>query len=463
MRQHLRKYIIKGMVSLSLIVLLISCKKSYFYPGINNDPSQLQNPVPSNLLPGIIASSGYEWGGDASRFTANFMQQVTGAANQSVLANMYNVSADDVDNMWTAGLYGGIMNNANKLMILGDSLKQYHYSAIGRILMANALGLTTDMWGDVPYTKAFLGIANTQPSYDTQQEIYVILDSLLTKAITDLSNADGSPFQPGTDDIMFGGNLKMWVKFAHSLRAKFFLHLAKQDNSNYAKALGEIATGFASGEAAGAPFVGGASASAQAPWYQFNTQRGDIAFTGFIYDTLANSNDPRAAIYSDGQGNLGPVVNNPLDASNGIGSNVSYPGYSNSTSYFMTYEELKFIQAECYLQTGDNTNAAAAYNAGVAASLQRMVGDISYLANVQRTAATITLADIIQQKYIANFLNPEVWTDWRRTGYPVLQAPAGSVLGGQLPRSLLYPSSEINYNANAPKNTSMLRRVWWDK
>jgi hypothetical protein len=81
---------------------------------------------------------------------------------------------------------------------------------------------------------------------------------------------------------------------------------------------------------------------------------------------------------------------------------------------------------------------------------------------VAKTSATITLKDIMVQKYIALFLHPETWTDWRRTGYPALTAPANNALGGALPRSVYYPSSEVRYNKNTPANTTLTRRVWWD-
>ncbi len=441
------KNITRCLVLISLVTLSFSCKKGYFYPGINDDPSQLKNPQPSNLLPGIILSMGYEWGGDASRFTSMFMQQSTGIANQSLQANRYAVSGDDVNNMWTGGLYGGgIMNNAHQLIVIADSLKQAHYAAIGRILMACSLGLTTDCWGDVPYTQAFQGVNNTQPKYDPQQQIYDTLFHLLNTAITALSTPDGSPFQPGSDDLLYNDSLTNWVKFAHSLKARFYLHLVKQDAANYDKALAEIANGFSSNsDNAGVVFNGGSVAS-QNPWYQFNTQRGDIGFTGFIYNLLSAAGDPRLSVYSDGNGGLGTLY-----------------GSSNSTVFLMTYDELKFIEAEVQFQKNNKQAAADAYNAAVAASLARTVKSTDYLAQVQKNAGNITLADIMTQKYIANFLNPEVWTDWRRTGLPALTPPPNNVLGGQLPRTLLYPSGEQQYNSNAPRNTTMTRRVWWDK
>ena len=429
--------------------IIVSCKKGYFSDGINDDPSQLKKPVPSNLLPSLIQTTGYSYGGDASRYAANFMQQVTGAANQSSLASKYAVAADDVDNMWTAGLYGGgIMNNANSLINIATEMKQGHYAALGQVLMAFNLGLVTDLWGDVPYSEAFKGNANLQPKYESQEQIYTVLESLLNSAITSLGQQDGSAFQPGTEDLLFSGDLPKWSRFAHSLKAKFYLHLAKRDKSYYDKALTEVALGFRPGENAGVLFAG-ASVTTQGPWYQFNDQRpGDIIFTGTIYDMMAAASDPRLAVYSDGEKGLGSLYGN----ARGV------------TIYLMSYDELKFVEAECQFQrtAQDKAAAAAAYNAANSGNLIRTIKDDAYAAAIAKTAANITLADIMTQKYISLFLSPEVWTDWRRTGLPALVAPAGSVLGGQLPRTLPYPSGEQRYNSNAPRNTSMLKRVWWD-
>lgn len=444
---------INHITRLSLILLIgtmslvTSCKKGYFYEGINDNSSQLKDPVPSSLLPGIIQSTGYLWGGDASRFVSIFMQQVTGAANQSVSANRYAVSADDVDNMWTAGLYGGgIMNNTNSMLTIANSMNQGHYAAIAKILMATNLGLATDLWGDVPYSEAFKGLGNLQPKYDTQQQVYAAIDKLLDEAIVSLGADDGSQFQPGAEDLMFKGDLAKWLRFAHSLKAKFYLHRAKIDRSFYDRALLEIPQGLLNGEQASVLYAG-TSLPTENPWYQFNNQRGDIVFTGYIYDIMTAASDPRLAAYSDGDGGLGTLYGN-----------------SSSPVVLMSYDELKFIEAECQFQklVQNRPAAATAYNAAVQANLLRTINNAAYAATVAKTGANITLTDIMTQKYLAMFLNPEVWSDWRRTGIPALTAPSGSALGGALPRTLPYPSGEQRNNSNAPRNTSMLKRVWWD-
>lgn len=439
------KYLIPVLI---LVMAAGACKRAYFYDGINEDPSQLHNPTPSSILAGVELASAYNWGGDASRFASLFTQQTTGAANQSANYSLFNLTPDDVDNLWNAGFYAGIMSNCDTLIKIAMAEGQLHYAAIGMIMMATNLGQVTDFWGDVPYSEAFQGLNNISPKYDKQQQLYDTLHSLLDRAITYLSADDGAAFQPSeSDDLMYKGDLDMWIKYAHSLKAKFYLHTIKVNSAALNNCLAQIPNGFAEGEGASIRFVGSNAVTTQNPWYQFNDQRADITFDGYLNDLLYAAKDDRYGAYYD-----------PSDSTL-LGT---YYGSKNSPVYFMSYDELKFIEAEAQFRKGNTAGAATAYNDAVAANLLRTVDSTDYLAKVEKTAANITLQDIMVQKYIALFLSPETWTDWRRTGYPALTAPAGNVLNGSLPRSLYYPSSEVRYNTNTPSNTTLTRRVWWD-
>ena len=449
------KFNIKNKIAATAALLVImlgadSCKKGIFYEGINTNPAQLTSPSPTLLLPTVITSTGYVWDGDASRFASLFIQYVTGAANQANAFGAYAVGIGDDDGLWV-NLYGGtggVMTNANQLINLANAAGDMHYAGIGEVLMANALGLTTDFWGDVPYSQAFKGAANINPAYDSQQQIYTTLDGLLSDAITKLGATDAGA-QPGTDDLIYGGNLKNWIATAYALKAKFYLHLGKVDAGNYTKAIAAaksaIAAGFSTSTNFAVPFLG-ASTTSQSPWYQFNSQRGDIAFTGYIYNIMKTAGDPRetSAVYGDGSGALGDLYGSP-----------------DSPVELLTYDELLFVESEAYFQTGDKANAALTYNAAVTANLSRTVGSTTYAAKVARTTANITLTDIMTQKYIADFLEPETWTDYRRTALPALVPnPVGN---GVIPRSLLYPLSEVINNTSTPPNTTLARKVYWDK
>ena len=54
---------------------------------------------------------------------------------------------------------------------------------------------------------------------------------------------------------------------------------------------------------------------------------------------------------------------------------------------------------------------------------------------------------IMMEKYKANFLNIQVWSDWRRTGYPMHTAVFEN---RNIPRRFHYSDDEFNVNPNTP-------------
>ncbi|WP_426059594.1 SusD/RagB family nutrient-binding outer membrane lipoprotein [Hymenobacter sp. B1770] len=93
---------------------------------------------------------------------------------------------------------------------------------------------------------------------------------------------------------------------------------------------------------------------------------------------------------------------------------------------------------------------------------------------------------IMEEKYVASFgMGPDIYTDWRRTGFPVITVPDNSNIGnnaglvedndpvtrgaGLFPRRLFYSQQDLTANANpaAPKGqvdpTSPNYRIFWDR
>ena len=68
---------------------------------------------------------------------------------------------------------------------------------------------------------------------------------------------------------------------------------------------------------------------------------------------------------------------------------------------------------------------------------------------------------IMLQKWIAMFTQPEVWSDWRRTGIPNLTPNPQGVID-VIP--VRYPSEqrERNNNPNAIVISNLITPVWWD-
>lgn len=135
----------------------------------------------------------------------------------------------------------------------------------------------------------------------------------------------------------------------------------------------------------------------------------------------------------------------------------------------LTFAEYNFIRAEAALRFGTPGNANSFYRAGIAASVD-MAGVTAanrdaYLATPRGTLAgtpSDQLRQIIEEKYVANYgVAVEPYNDYRRTGFPLLTAPA-IALETQVPRSLYYPQIEADQNPNCQQKENRFVRVFWD-
>ena len=155
----------------------------------------------------------------------------------------------------------------------------------------------------------------------------------------------------------------------------------------------------------------------------------------------------------------------------------------------MSYAEVQFILAEAAVK-GWNVGGTAQkfYEDGVKAAMTVLTifgdkvpavttaeYDAYILAHPFKTGGTEAqkIEQIITQKWIVLLFNGfEAFSEYRRTGYPVL-VPVNDPTGetqGTIPRRLIYDQSELITNAANYKEAIarqgldvMTTRVWWDK
>ncbi len=457
------------MKKLSIQFLALLVAGSLFFQGcnwidrdLNLDPNAPTDVNLRDLLPLIETASAYTKGGDLARFSGIPMQHMSGVNRQAFAFERYRIIENDINNLWSSS-YVDILINAKILLEKADAQDAPYYAGIAKVLMAHRLGSMTAVWGDMPYSDALKGNeGNLTPAYDSQEQIYQAVGSLLDGAIADFSGGAGS-VAVGADDAIFGGDAAAWKAAAVSMKARFALHLSKRNG--YAAVLAALGQGAIADNGGDMYFNFGAAVTEWNPIYQFDIEREDIRIGAQVVDMLKATGDPRLPVYcaQDANGDYtGSVV-----GSGNVDASLIGPGYSSPTApvYFITYAETKFIEAEAKLQTGDAAGAAAAYNDGQKASLaQHGVSDAAWeAANASETAGSITLEKIINAKYLALFTDSEVWVDWRRTGFPALTVAPNSETGGAIPRRFVYPLQERLYNGgNMPAGLDQLDPVWWD-
>ena len=232
------------------------------------------------------------------------------------------------------------------------------------------------------------------------------------------------------------------------LEARAHLHLSKVNGASaYTNALAALEGGFES-SADNAGFTFGTAATETAPWYQYIEQRDDCEVGSTYVGILQSLNDPRETTYGQMHTTDHPIWTR------------------DQTVNLLSFTEQEFIKAEALMQGGDAAGAYDAYLSGIQSSLnEALVGEQydTYIGqnSVGTGAGNLTMNDIMTQKYLALYTDPEVFSDWRRTNLPALTP----VTGSEIPRRLPYAQTEIfsNENTPSPTNVTIFSRVWWDQ
>ncbi|MDQ6472145.1 SusD/RagB family nutrient-binding outer membrane lipoprotein [Flavobacterium sp. LHD-80] len=462
----MKKYIKSIILTAIGFSLLTSCDSELDH--FNENPNSPITTTPTLLLSAMEVSTFSTHTGGLIRTSNIFDQHLAGTSvGQLGDIQRYIVSEQDVNNEWNT-LYGTTLISGH--ILSRDFAVHYpYYNGIGQILTAINLGYATDLWGDVPYDEAFRADeGNKTPKYNTQQEIYQRLQTILDEAIVNLSKSVSSNISvPANDDYIFNGNTKKWIQTAYVLKARFALRLTQVDNNAAKKALEYInASGVSSNDDDANTFFPGTSNGLN-QWYAFDRSRANYLKVGaYFVNSLQNSNDPRLSFSIALNKPKPPIVpiyvgNIPEDLDT---TSSSYIGsaFASATSPvgIVTYAEAKFIEAEAKLRLGQD--AKSALQQAVGASVLKITGTAATSQFLASATATVDLGNIIKQKYLALFLTMEPYNDYRRTGFPVLipnQASNKKVIPLRLPT----PSDERQYNPNATVVSNVTTNVWWDK
>lgn len=468
---------------LLLIAFAFCLMNSCDFGDMNVDPNNLSGTsVPmANRLPAIQLDLMNIHADRVVKRIANTTGQVIYRQGPTGL-NEYNYTPGDASNiiLWER-LYTRAMNGAFQLANVAEEENAPHYQGIANILVANALGTATSIWGDIPFSEAFRPDQFTDPKFDNQAEIYQEIQALLDKAIALLNEPAGSK-APAADDLIFNGNAARWIKVAYGLKARYYLHLVKRNPQAYTLAETALQNALQSNADNCVLKYSSGTPDQVHPLFLERTATRDTEVDTAFANILLAEGDPRkdfftkitGSIFFGIRANYGPFVSMP---------DSDFP--------LITFEECAFMLAEIRMKAGDKSGAAFALNNAIQASLERVctrqignldpqndnlvaaipLATLSAYATTKSNIAALNDADawrtIFRQKQIAMFLQAETWNDYRRTenyvpgefGLPRLPIRAGN----SLPRRYPYSGNEINFNANAPTNPGIFERVWWDQ
>lgn len=489
------------------LVGLSSCKK---YLDINKDPDRIaETAAPIDLLlTNVTVNTGFVGGSDLNRYGALLVQQfsgqTTGGETQTQQYEKYLLQSADVNNLWST-FYATMLNDIEVIIRLSTAQNAPYYRGVAKLLKAYHYHHLVDAFGNVPYSETQQAGGNPSPKFDDGAVIYTEILKNIDEALVDL-NTTSTGLAPGNNSTIYTGSFATrranWIKFGNTLKLRLLLHYSKLNRaetvSKITALVNQAGVSFFAANADNfeMPFFN--ITNRQNPIHQFELVRTNYLFPNkFLVDGMNSKSDPRrpffftpfpfgsttyvGAVAADPQsqkysrmhtylrgGATGGIPKadgslDPLPASGGI----LYDG--TAPIRMLTFAEYNFIRAEAAVY-GAPGDAQTFYQAGIRASMEAAgvsaVNIATYIAANGVLAGTEAqrVSQIIGEKYVANYgVMQESWTDWRRTGFPVITKVANAVTT-DIPRSLPYPQSEIDANKNAPpQKPNLLVRVFWDK
>lgn len=235
---------LKYLIPVAAIVTTVSCKKSFL--DINTDPNNPTVVELSKILPTTQRTLGDalsmdENNGGLSNVLAAYVHQMstreeadkygmTGA--DPVIATSWAKLYSATANPGTSFPVYGVLQNLENIIAKGTEQENLRYVGIAKILKAYVFSILADVFGDVPFSEANKLKENIlYPVFDDDAAIYDALFPIIDEGIADLNNTSAAnPNRPGTDDLIYGGNVTRWVKAANTLKLKLYTQIRKVKN-----------------------------------------------------------------------------------------------------------------------------------------------------------------------------------------------------------------------------------------
>lgn len=361
-----------------------------------------------------------------------------------------------------------------------DALVKNNQLACTEVLNVYAWAALVDTFGDVPYTDA-LDPSKPQPKYDKGKDVYNDLILRLDAAIGKMTTTSTGL---GSADLINGGSMPQWKRFANSLKLRMAMTIADDDAAK-AKTMAEaaVAGGLLTSNTDVIDLTFATNPNGNPLWEDL-VRDGRQDFVGALpFVTRLNTlSDPRRSSFFklavDGTYKGAPYgAANSYDSFSPPGTRLEVPTLP---GVLFSYSEVQFLLADA-ADRGFSVGGAAEtfYNAGVTASILEWGGTATaaatYLAQPNVAFATAigstNRQKIGNQEWIALYNQPfDSYREYRRLDAPQLTKAISAL--SEIPVRLNYPVVEQNVNgANYATAASGLgaggdavtTKVFWDK
>ncbi len=418
-------------------------------------------------------------------------------------------------------IYTEVMPQLQSIMEASDPGSAEY--ALASVWWVYAFHKVTDYWGPIPYSQA--GKPGVSVAYDAQDAIYDDFFKRLDAAV-DVLKTKTSERPYGSFDLIYGGDVPKWIKFAGTLRLRLALRISGVD-PNRAKTEAEAA--YADGVLTSSPeddalikrSVNGGDGnglSIMSDWNEFR-------MSASMESVLKGYDDPRLPVYflpAKTTGTYEGLRNgltstqqtdpkNSADANSHVGARWSSTAFGGIATHLSTPQnvmataEAYFLRAEgALLNWNMGGTAKELYEQGITNSMRQWgITDQATISNyINSNATPVAPADFLNspamtnisvrfgsdlatqreqiatQKWLSLFPDGmEAWADYRRSRYLKLYPVANSEnplitnTSTQWVRRIPFLLSERQSNAAEVEKAeallggddTVLTPLWWDK
>lgn len=510
---------LKSKIIISSVLLMsgfgVSC--SHDFEEINTDPNKMNvgDLEPYGMFESLLYNTASQqnyltwyWNDELVQFTA--CTSVTGQER-----HRYLVTDKNCQDIWSN--YAVKAGNAVHMYKLATKFNIPSCQAIALTMKVYLLSNLTDIFGDIPYSEAFMGDEGLdKPKFDSQKEVYEQMFADLEEANRIYAQNPTFDSEKTKSDIMYGGDLKLWRKFNNSLYLRLLTRVSGRAEMNAGDKIREILN-----DTKNYPVISANTESATIhntgvdPYYNFfrPSKYNEDKFTKAAYriteqflkmtvrvEGTRTIQDPRittwAKQYNSENGWKGTIAGCSIEDQRVINDGTSLLNYEvlvrdAAPSFLLDYSEVLFIKAEAAHKNwidGGDAKAREYYENAVRASCQKWAEFETFSktkapindANIDKLLSS-SLANwdsyndkaqlIAEQKWLSLFwVGMEAFHEIRRTGWPLLTIGAATTPNNHhFPQRLFYPSITVGPNpdnvAAALRNmggeNNMRTPVWW--
>ena len=479
------KKLIIYILMIPVFLLPISCDDAL---DINTDPLAAASADPNAVLPFVFTTYSNRKTTELGTRIIDVPQFFSATFNSPVQGNTSIFLTGNTWRMYYVDMLGNLLFLENDAELAGPTSN--NIAAIAKIMKGLSFYELSSIWDEVPFSEALDQINFPNPNFDKQEAVLRGSLTILDDAIQLIDNmpATGSLDLSG-GDLVYGGDMDNWRRFANSLKLRILLLIRNQDTSVDTEIVATFSQPLIENVSHIAQFKYPGGAGGLNAWKNIL-----VAFSGsgtnagaqffgaapVFRNLLTSNNDPRTTLFMEdlSGANLydSPAMGSFPNSTSTIISDNMLRGDLPDTWFLPA--ELTLMRAELILKGVLGGDADAEFRKGVDQAVRFWGQDVeginmtltdteisTFVASFPDLNAMTPAAALIlvhEQQYLDFFLRPIVsWNHVRRTKVPTMDPVPGSNITTILKR-FNYPPNEVGANPNTPTNLITDVPVWFE-